>query len=356
MDGKVAVLGAGSWATALSVLLGKKGIPVTMWARRAEAAVEINTGRENKKYLPGVSIPGAVSVTADIAEALKSVGFIVMGVPSHAFRETLRLIRPLITGRETVVNTAKGLEEGSLIRLSEVFAEEMPAEMIERFTILTGPSHAEEVGREIPTTVVVAGRRQAAAEAVQDLFMSPRFRVYTNPDVIGVETGGALKNVIAICTGVSDGLGFGDNAKAALITRGLAEISRLGVAMGGKPLTFSGLAGVGDLVVTCTSMHSRNRRAGMEIGRGIKVNEAIESVQMVVEGFRTTRVAYQLAQKHQVCMPITDQAYRVLFEGLSPLEAVTNLMMRSKTHEMEEVVDAESGDADSGEWAVGSGE
>lgn len=341
MDGKVAVLGAGSWATALSVLLGKKGLPVMMWARREEVAREINAVRENKKYLPGVTVPDTVVVTADIAEVLKNAGFIVMGVPSHAFRDTLRLLRSLITGRETVVNTAKGLEEGSLLRLSEVFAEEMPAEMNERFTILTGPSHAEEVGRDIPTTVVVAGRRRVAAEAVQDLFMSPRFRVYTNPDVIGVETGGALKNIIAICTGISDGLGFGDNAKAALITRGLAEISRLGVVMGGKPLTFSGLAGVGDLVVTCTSMHSRNRRAGIEIGRGINVDKAIDSVQMVVEGFRTTRVAHELAQKYQVRMPITDQAYRVLFEGLNPLEAVTNLMMRSKTHEMEEVVEVE---------------
>lgn len=341
MEGKVAVLGAGSWATALSVLLGKKGLPVQMWARRAEVVSEINTARENRKYLPGVTVPGMVSVTTDIEEVLKDAGFIVMGVPSHAFRETLRLIRPFITEGLTVVNTAKGLEEGSLLRLSEVFAEEMPEPMQERFTILTGPSHAEEVGRDIPTTVVVAGTRRVVAEAVQDLFMTPRFRVYTNPDVAGVETGGALKNVIAICTGISDGLGYGDNAKAALITRGLAEISRLGVFLGGKPLTFAGLAGVGDLVVTCTSMHSRNRRAGMEIGRGKNVADAIAGVQMVVEGFRTTRAAYQLAQKHQVTMPITEQAYRVLFEGLNPLEAVTNLMMRGKTHEMEEVVEAE---------------
>lgn len=341
MDGKVAVIGAGSWATALSVLLGKKGLQVLMWARREELAGELNTARENKLYLPGVAIPETVSATSDIEAALKNAGHIVMGVPSHAFRDTLRLIRPILTGQETVVNTAKGLEEGSLLRLSEVFAEEMPDNMHERFTILTGPSHAEEVGRDIPTTVVVAGKKRNTAEAVQDLFMSPRFRVYTNPDVIGVEMGGALKNVIAICTGISDGLGFGDNAKAALITRGLAEISRLGVAMGAKPLTFSGLAGVGDLVVTCTSMHSRNRRAGMEIGKGKNVNEAIDGVKMVVEGFRTTRVAYQLANKNQVRMPITEQAYRVLFEGINPLEGVTNLMMRSKTHEMEEVVEAE---------------
>jgi len=341
MEGKVAVLGAGSWATALSVLLGKKGLPVQMWARREELAGEINSTRENKKYLPGVPVPETVNVTTDIAATVKNAGFIVMGVPSHAFRDTLRLIRPVLSGRETVVNTAKGLEEGTLLRLSEVFAAEMAAEMTDSFVVLTGPSHAEEVGRDIPTAVVAAGKRREAAEAVQDLFMTPRFRVYTNPDVAGVETGGALKNIIAICTGISDGLGFGDNAKAALITRGLAEISRLGVFLGGKPLTFAGLAGVGDLVVTCTSMHSRNRRAGMEIGGGKTVTEALDSVQMVVEGFRTTRAAYQLALKHQVRMPITEQAYRVLFEGLNPLEGVTNLMMRSKTHEMEEVVETE---------------
>ncbi len=341
MSSKVAVLGAGSWATALSVLLGKKGLPVQMWARREELAGEINFGRENKKYLPGVAMPETVNVSTDIALTMKNAEFIVMGVPSHAFRETLQLIRPLITGREIVVNTAKGLEEGTLHRLSEVFAGEMPVEMKERFVILTGPSHAEEVGRDIPTAVVVAGIRRTAVEAVQDLFMTPRFRVYTNPDVTGVETGGALKNIIAICTGISDGLGFGDNAKAALITRGLAEISRLGVFLGGNPLTFAGLAGVGDLVVTCTSMHSRNRRAGMEIGKGKTVANAIDSIQMVVEGFRTTRAAYQLALKNGVRMPITEQAYRVLFEGLSPLEAVTNLMMRGKTHELEEVVEAE---------------
>ncbi len=335
---KVVILGAGSWATALAVLLGKKGVQVKMWARRKEQAEELNTTRENLRYLPGVVIPSTVTVYADVEEALQGSKGVVFGVPSHAVRETAALVRPLLKDQQIVVNTAKGMEEGTTLRLSQVMAGELPPGFDERIVVLSGPSHAEEVGRGIPTTIVVASAKKESALLAQDLFMTPKFRVYTNPDVIGVELGGSLKNVIALCCGISDGLGFGDNTKAALMTRGLAEITRLGAAMGAESLTFLGLAGVGDLIVTCTSMHSRNRRAGMEIGKGKSLQEAIDSVKMVVEGVRTTKVAKELAEKHEVAMPITKQAYEVLFGGASPKEGVARLMMREKTHEMEELV------------------
>lgn len=333
---KVAVLGAGSWATALAVLLGKKGHEVRLWARRPEVAEELNGPRTNEQYLPGVAIPPEVTGYADLAAALKDVEAVVLGVPSHAFRGLLEQIKELVTPEMTFVNTAKGIEEKSLLRLSQVFAEVFPG-WEDKFVVLSGPSHAEEVGRGVPTTVVSASSSRLRAEYVQDLFMTTYFRVYTNPDVIGVELGGALKNIIALGTGISDGLGFGDNTKAALMTRGLVEISRLGIAMGAKPLTFAGLAGVGDLIVTCTSMHSRNRRAGIELGKGKTLEEALASVKMVVEGVRTTRGAFALAQKYNVEMPIVTQAYQVLFEGYQAKEAVSILMTRLRTHEMEEV-------------------
>ncbi|MHB8170549.1 MAG: NAD(P)H-dependent glycerol-3-phosphate dehydrogenase [Thermincolia bacterium] len=331
----VSVIGAGSWGTALGVLLAKKGIEVKLWSRRSEQAGEINVTRENLRYLPGVVIPAGITATADIEEALAGTTAVVLGVPSHGLREMVRAIAPLMGDSRLIVNTAKGLEEGSFLRLSQVIEEELGEKY--RVVALSGPSHAEEVARDIPTAIVVAGRSRQAAEEAQDLFMTPKFRVYTNPDLAGVELGGALKNVIALCCGISDGLGFGDNTKAALMTRGLAEIARLGVDMGAQALTFAGLAGVGDLIVTCTSMHSRNRRAGIEIGKGKTVEEAMNSVQMVVEGVRTTRAAWGLAQSQGVEMPIIEQAYRVLFEGANPKETVVKLMTRGKTHEMEEV-------------------
>ncbi|RKO66861.1 NAD(P)H-dependent glycerol-3-phosphate dehydrogenase [Desulfofundulus salinus] len=334
---KVAILGAGSWATALAVLLAGKGIPVDMWSRRAGLAAQINAEGQNSRYLPGVSLPPNVRVTPDLPAVVKNARAVIFSVPSHAFREVLRASLPHLPARALLINAAKGIEEDSLLTLSRVFAAEAGEEETNRYVVLSGPSHAEEVGRGIPTAVVVAGRDMAAAEAAQDLFMTGNFRVYTNPDVAGVELGGALKNIIALGTGIADGLGFGDNTKAALMTRGLAEITRLGLAMGANPLTFAGLAGVGDLIVTCTSMHSRNRRAGIEIGRGKSLSEAVASVQMVVEGVRTTRAAYRLAARYQVEMPITEQMYRVLFEGLPPREAVVNLMSRGRRREMEEV-------------------
>lgn len=335
---RVCILGAGSWGTAQAILLAQKSQTVKMWTIENNVIDEMNTVRTNKAYLPEVIIPENISVFSDIEEAIRNATAVVMSVPSQAFRETLRKIIPYLKENQLVINTAKGIEESSLKRLSEVFAEETDKVLHPNFVVLSGPSHAEEVSRGIPTTVVAAGQSREACERVQDLYMSPRFRVYTNPDIIGVEISGALKNVIAICTGVSDGLGFGDNTKAALLTRGLAEISRLGVALGANPLTFAGLAGVGDLVVTCTSMHSRNRRFGIEVGKGKTVPEALKTVRMVVEGYHTTAAAYRLKSQINIEMPIIEQAYAVLYNGEDTAESVSKLMQRGKKHEMEEVV------------------
>lgn len=333
---KVAMIGAGSWATALAQVLAQNNNSVVLWARRAELAQQINEG-ENQRYLPGVKLHTAISASTDLEQVLHKAESIVFSVPSHCFRESLRQSLPFISKEARIINVAKGLEESSLLRLSEVFVSEAGEQALDRYTVLSGPSHAEEVGRNIPTAVVVASQNIKTAEYVQDLFMSQDFRVYTNSDVIGVELGGALKNIIALGTGIADGLEYGDNTKAAMMTRGLAEITRLGFSMGANLLTFAGLAGVGDLIVTCTSMHSRNRRCGIEIGRGRNLEDAIESVQMVVEGVRTTRVAWELAKRQGVEMPITDQTYKVLFEKLSPREAVLNLMGRGKKIELEEI-------------------
>ncbi len=337
MGKKIAILGAGSWATAISVLLAQKGVDVKLWSIIPEQVAEINETRENKSFLPGVSIPSGVQAVADLEQALAGAEAVVFGVPSHAFREVIRKAVSFIPGGAIIVNVAKGIEEDSLCRMSQVFANEACPEMTRRYVALSGPSHAEEVGRMVPTAVVASSVCMDSAVYVQDLFMCETFRVYTNPDVTGVELGGALKNIIALGTGIADGLGYGDNSKAALMTRGLAEISRMGMAMGANPLTFAGLAGVGDLIVTCTSMHSRNRRAGIAIGSGKSVDEALAEVKMVVEGVRTTRAARRLARSLEVEIPITEQIHQVLFEGLSPAVAVKRLMTRGKTHEMEEV-------------------
>ncbi|MHB1652299.1 MAG: NAD(P)H-dependent glycerol-3-phosphate dehydrogenase [Desulfitobacteriaceae bacterium] len=328
---KVAVYGAGSWGTALAVLLAKAGYSVSLIGRQDEEMKQMLERRENVRYLPGVVLPYGLEPTTDLSKL--SVGTVIFSIPSHGVREAARLARSYLQPGAVIVNTAKGLEEGTHLRLSEVLKEELAGHSV---VALSGPSHAEEVGRDIPTTVVVAGEL-SVAERVQDLMMTPKFRVYTNPDLVGVELGGALKNVIALCTGIAEGLGFGDNTKAALMTRGLAEIARLGSAMGGHPLTFAGLAGVGDLIVTCTSQHSRNRRAGVALGQGRPLPQVLEDVGMVVEGIRTTRVAYELAMVRGISMPIVEQAYQVLFAGADPKIAVSNLMMRGKRHELEEV-------------------
>lgn len=337
---KIAIVGAGSWATALAIALSRHHSNIHLWARRKDQVREINEERKNSRYLPGVTLPEQIIASNFLDDVLSGAEIVVFGVPSHAFREILQISRPYIERAAIIINVAKGLEEDTLMRLSEVFKEEMGEENAHRYVILSGPSHAEEVARNIPTAVVVASSSLESAQKAQDIFMDPYLRVYTNPDVIGVELGGALKNIIALGAGIIDGLEFGDNTTAALITRGLAEIARLGISMGANPLTFIGLAGVGDLMVTCTSKHSRNRRAGREIGKGSTLREALDKVNMVVEGVRTTKAAFHLSRKLNVEMPITEQMYNVLFKGLSPRTAVINLMTRGRRHEMEEVAEA----------------
>jgi glycerol-3-phosphate dehydrogenase (NAD(P)+) len=334
---RIAVLGGGGWGTALACLLDGKGHSVQLWVRREEHAAELKTERQNKRYLPGVPVPGTLAVTTSLPGAVKGVSMAVFAVPSHAFRAVLKEALPGIPAEAPIVNVAKGLEEGTHLRLSEVFASEAGRDALSRYAVLSGPSHAEEVARNEPTAIVSASRGQAVSEFVQDTFMAPAFRVYTNPDLVGVELGGALKNIIALGTGICEGMGLGDNAKAALMTRGLAEITRLGVRLGADPLSFAGLTGLGDLIVTCTSRHSRNRRAGIEIGRGKTLEQALDSVKMVVEGVKTTRAAYALAAELGVRMPIATETYRVLFERLPVTEAVKNLLGRARTHEIEEV-------------------
>lgn len=334
---QVTILGAGSWGTALACHLADSGRPVRLWTRNAAQAQQMKLRRVNDRYLPGIKLPQSIDITDDLEQVLKSSKCVVFSIPSQSFREVLKCSLPYIHKDTLIVNTAKGIEEDSMLRMSEVFEAEAGTERVSNYTVLSGPSHAEEVALKMPTAVVVASCNQMTSELVQDIFMKHSFRVYTNPDIIGVEIGGALKNIIALGTGIVDGLSGSDNAKAALMTRGLAEITRLGLAMHANPLTFAGLAGLGDLIVTCTSMHSRNRRAGIEIGRGKKLDEALAGVNMVVEGVRTTRAAFGLARRWRVEMPITEQMYRVLFEGQSPEEAVNNLMTRVKTHEVEEV-------------------
>lgn len=331
----VSMIGAGSWGTALSVLLGKKGINVNLWVYEQEVFNTIERARENLKLLPGIIIPQNVRPFLDKGEAINGTEIIIMAVPSQAVRSVAREISPFVREKQIVVNLAKGLEVHTYKRLSQVIGEEIPLCTI---AVLSGPSHAEEVARDIPTTVVSSSVVREAAETVRDLFMGPKFRVYTNPDIIGVETGGALKNIIALAAGVSDGLGFGDNTKAALMTRGIVEIARLGEAMGALPQTFAGLTGIGDLIVTCTSMHSRNRRAGIMLGQGKSLDETLSSVGMVVEGVKTCEAAYELSRSIGIEMPITEQLYSILFKGGDPKSAVVELMMRDKTHESEEII------------------
>lgn len=330
---EVTVIGAGSWGTAIAIVLAQNCQQVTLWTRRAELCQQINASRENTDYLPGVSLPKNVVLTADLAAAVQNKQAIVLVVPSHTMRTVAQQIAPLLNNSPIVVSCAKGLEEGTLFRMSEVIEQELPGC---KLAALSGPNHAEEVGRLVPSVTVVSSRERRIAEAVQELFMTHRLRVYTNPDLIGVELGGALKNVIAVAAGISDGLGYGDNTNAALMTRGISEIARLGMRMGAEALTFAGLSGIGDLVVTCTSRHSRNRSLGVEIGKGRKLSEIISSMRMVAEGVRTTRATWDLAQRYQVDVPITEQVYQVLFAEKDPHQAVVDLLSREKKYEMEE--------------------
>lgn len=334
---KTAVLVAGSWGTALASVLADNGCDVSLWSRNPGQVEEINARRRNSLFLPDALLSERIRATGSMAEAISGAEAVIVVAPSAAMRDVIRQARPYVTERMLLVHATKGFEADSLKRMTHVIAEELPHVDAERIVVLSGPSHAEEVIVRCPTTVVVAAGNAGAAEAAQDLFINSYFRVYTNPDVTGVEVGGALKNIIALGAGMTDGLGYGDNAKAALMTRGLAEIGRLGIAMGANPLTFAGLAGVGDLIVTCTSRHSRNWRAGYMLGQGKPLEQVLKEMGMVVEGVKTTKAAHDLARRYEVTMPITDALYRVLFAGKEPKTAADELMGRVRTHEIEEV-------------------
>ena len=324
---KISVLGSGSWGLALALLLHNNGHEVLLWSARPENARKLREKRENPDRLPGVRLPDKIDVLTDMERALKDVDVTVLAVASPYIRSTAHKMAPFVCKDQKIVNVAKGIEEKTLKTLSEVIEEEIPQGNV---AVLSGPSHAEEVGRGLPTTCVISAHTQETAEYLQSIFMSPVFRVYTTPDILGVELGGALKNVIALAAGTADGLGYGDNTKAALITRGITEIGRLGKKMGAQMETFYGLSGIGDLIVTCASKHSRNRKAGYLIGQGYTMEEAMKEVQMVVEGVYSARAARELAEKYEVEMPIITEVNRVLFEGKSAAEAVMDLMLRDK--------------------------
>lgn len=323
---KISVLGSGSWGLALALLLHNNGHEVLLWSARPENARKLREKRENPDRLPGVRLPDEIDVLTDMERALKDVDVTVLAVASPYIRSTAHKMAPFVCKDQKIVNVAKGIEEKTLKTLSEVIEEESRSNV----AVLSGPSHAEEVGRGLPTTCVISAHSQETAEYLQSIFMSPVFRVYTTPDILGVELGGALKNVIALAAGTADGLGYGDNTKAALITRGITEIGRLGKKMGAQMETFYGLSGIGDLIVTCASKHSRNRKAGYLIGQGYTMEEAMKEVQMVVEGVYSARAARELAEKYEVEMPIITEVNRVLFEGKSAAEAVMDLMLRDK--------------------------
>jgi len=325
----VGILGAGGWGIALANLLQGKGHAVRLWEFDSQAAAELRKSRSLPKKLPGISLSPDVLVTDDLSEAVSEADFICFVVPSQTMRSVgQRLLRPDIAKRPILVNLSKGIEVGSLKRMSEVLREVVEPGSYSGICTLSGPSHAEEVSREIPTAVVVASENEEAAIASRDLFITPKFRVYTSLDIIGVELAGSLKNIIALAAGMLDGLGLGDNTRGALLTRGLAEITRMGVALGADPMTFSGLSGIGDLVTTCLSHHSRNRFVGEQIGLGRKLDSVLSHMSMIAEGVETTKSGYALSLEHNIEMPITAQVYHVLFEGKSPLDAISDLMVR----------------------------
>ena len=327
---KIGIIGAGTWGTALGLVLYGNGHQVTLWSAFSEDAKELDKKREHKN-LPGVRLPGDMEFTDSMEQAMEEKEALVLAVPSIYVRSTAKEMAAFCRAGQVIVNVAKGIEEDSLMTLSQVIEEELPNADV---AVLSGPSHAEEVSRGVPTTCVAGASKRELAEMVQNLFMSPKFRVYISPDVLGIELGGALKNVIALAAGIADGLEYGDNTKAALITRGIHEIGRLGMKMGGASETFGGLSGIGDLIVTCASMHSRNRRAGILMGQGYSVEEAMSQVGMAVEGVYSAKAAWKLAREYRVSMPIVEQVNQVLFEGKDPAEAVRELMMRDKTSEM----------------------
>lgn len=326
----VGVLGAGSWGTALSVLLSDNGHHVTVWSIDEKEVQMLSEKREHELKLPGVKLPQDMVITGDMEAAIRGKDFLVLAVPSPFTRTTARKMRPYVAEGQIIVDVAKGIEEATLMTLSAQIEEEIPQADV---AVLSGPSHAEEVGRRLPTTCVIGAKTRKTAEYLQSMFISKVFRVYTSPDILGIELGGSLKNVIALAAGIADGLGYGDNTKAALITRGIAEIGRLGVKMGGKVESFTGLTGIGDLIVTCASVHSRNRRAGYLMGKGMSMQEAMDEVKMVVEGVYSAKAAAKLAKEYDVSMPIVDEVNAVLFEGKNPAEAVDDLMQRESRSE-----------------------
>ena len=327
---KIGILGAGSWGTALTVLLSDNEHDLTVWSVDAKEIEMLDTKREHETKLPGVKLPDTIRFTTSAEEVCRGAELLVMVVPSPFVRSTAKTVAPYIEAGTTIVNVSKGIEDETLKTLTQVIKEEIPNCEV---GVLSGPSHAEEVGKRMPTTVVAGADDEATALMIQDVFMNDYFRVYASPDVIGIELGGALKNVIALAAGVGDGLGCGDNAKAAIITRGIAEITRLGIKMGGKLETFAGLSGIGDLIVTCESKHSRNRKAGYLMGQGKTYKEAMEEVQMVVEGVYSAKAAYKLSQKYDVEMPIVAVVNRLLFEDLTAAEGMKMLLTRMRTSE-----------------------
>lgn len=331
---KVSVLGAGSWGTALASVLNHNGHEVTIWSVMEDEIEMLKEKREHVMKLPGVKLAEEIRLTTDLKDAVESRDLLVLAVPSVFVRSTAKMIQPFVEEHQLIVNVAKGIEEKTLMTLTDIVAEEISQA---RVAVLSGPSHAEEVGRGLPTTCVAGAGTREAAEFIQNIFMNDVFRVYTSPDMLGIELGGALKNVIALAAGMADGLGYGDNTKAALITRGITEIGRLALAMGAKYETISGLTGIGDLIVTCASRHSRNRKAGMLIGEGKTMKEATEEVNMVVEGIYSAKAAMGLSEKYQVPMPIIEQVNLVLFYNKPCKEAVQELMLRDKKAEHEKM-------------------
>lgn len=330
---KVSIIGGGSWGIALAVLLNKNGHKVTVWSA-LEAEIKMLQENHEHKMLPGVKLSEEIQFTTDDKEAVEGKDLLVMAVASSYTRTTAHRLASLVGRGQKILNVAKGIEEGTLMTLSEIIGQEIPQADV---AVMSGPSHAEEVGRGVPTTIVVGAKSKATAEYIQNLFMNQGFRVYVSPDILGMELGGSLKNVVALAAGIADGLGYGDNTKAALITRGITEIARLGTAMGGKFETFCGLTGIGDLIVTCASMHSRNRRAGILIGQGKTCEEAMTEVKMVVEGVHSAKAAMELAQKYHVQLPIIEQVNAVLFQGKSADQAVKDLMLRDKKIEVSDL-------------------
>ena len=331
---KISVIGSGGWGIALTILLYKNGHDLTIWSFDKREAEELKTTRENKTKLPNILIPEDIKVTDNLKEAVDNKDVLILAVPSKAIRSVSKSLKDIIKDNQIIVNVAKGLEEDTLKTMTDIIEEELKGKN-PQVAVLSGPSHAEEVGKGIPTTCVVSAHNKELTLYLQNIFMNPSFRVYTSPDMLGVEIGGALKNVIALAAGIADGLNYGDNTKAALITRGIKEISLLGVAMGGEQSTFYGLTGLGDLIVTCASMHSRNRRAGILLGQGKILDEAIKEVNMVVEGVYSAKSALMAAKKYNVEIPIIEQVNAVLFENKNAAEAVNELMIRDKKLEIQ---------------------